>query len=141
MTKLTLLFRADPRGNGVMRQSGRVLPIYVNGSTGNDNNAGTEDSPVKTFAKAKELLQSVGGDIIYVTGAVQATGDAGTWELDGKTLARGDGYHGELIRVVQNAVLTLKNIVLDGRSDEGQTGVISNGDGGGGSLVGVYGAP
>lgn len=139
MTKLTLLFRADPRGNGVMRQSGRVLPIYVNGSTGNDNNAGTEDSPVKTFAKAKELLQSVGGDIIYVTGAVQATGDAGTWELDGKTLARGDGYHGELIRVVQNAVLTLKNIVLDGRSDEGQTGVISNGDGGGGSLVGVYG--
>ena len=126
-------------GNGVMRQSGRALPIYVNGSTGNDSNAGSEDSPVKSFAKAKELLQSAGGDIIYVTGAVQATGDAGTWDLGGKTLARGSGYHGELIRVVQNAVLTLKDIVLDGRSGDGQTGVVSNGDGGGGSLVGVYG--
>jgi LPXTG-motif cell wall-anchored protein len=114
-------------------------PIYVNGSTGNDANAGTEAAPVKTFAKAKELLEASGGEAIYVSGALQVSGDAGTWELGGKTLARGDGYHGELIKLVQNAVLTLKNIILDGRSDEGQMGVVSGGDGGGGSLVGVYG--
>ena len=115
-------------------------PIYVNGSTGNDANAGTETAPVKTFAKAKELLEASGGEAIYVSGALQASGDAGTWELGGKTLARGDGYQGELIRVIQNAVLTLKNIILDGRSGDGQTGVAAGGgEGGGGSLVGVYG--
>lgn len=118
----------------------RSTPIYVNGSTGDDSNSGTAPTlAVKTFAKAKQLLEASGGEVIYVLGALRVSGDAGTWELDGKTLARGDGYHGELIRLAKDAVLTLKDIVLDGRGDESQTGVATGSDGGGGSLVGVYG--
>lgn len=113
--------------------------VYVNGSTGDDGNPGTEAEPVKTFEKAKELLEVSGGDTIYVTGAITLSGVTGTWDLDGKTLARGDGYHGELVRLSSGAILTLGNIVLDGRSGDGATGVVTGSDGGGGSLVGVYG--
>lgn len=139
---------AEPKvaSSSVAKTSAKALrspasrgPIYVNGSTGDDTNSGTEAAPVKTFTKAKELLETSGGETIYVSGALRVSGDAGTWELGGKTLARGNGYHGELIRIVQDAVLTLKNIVLDGRSFDGETGIVTSSDGGGGSLVGVYG--
>ena len=113
--------------------------VYVNGSTGDDGNPGTEAEPVKTLEKAKELLEVSGGDTIYVTGAITLSGVTATWDLDGKTLARGDGYHGELVRLSSGAILTLGNIVLDGRSGDGATGVVTGSDGGGGSLVGVYG--
>jgi len=130
---------ADEDPDIALRGPANRAAIYVNGSSGNDANPGTEAAPVKTFAKAKELLEASGGDVIYVLGALQVSGDAGTWELGGKTLARGNGYHGELINVAQGASVILQDIVLDGRSGDGQTGVSRNSAGGGGALVGVYG--
>lgn len=117
----------------------RQSAIYVNGDSGDDANPGTESAPVKTFARAKQLLESSGGDIIYVTSALRVTDDAGTWELGGKTLARGNDYHGDLIGVLRGGVLTLKDIVIDGRSGDGQTGVATSAWGDGGSLVAVHG--
>ena len=112
--------------------------VYVNGLTGDDANSGSKDAPVQSFSKAKELLQSTGADVIYVTGALQVSRSTETWDLDGKALKRDVGYHGELVRVQSHATLTLRNIVLDGNSASGATGISSSGDGSGGSLVGVY---
>lgn len=111
-------------------------PIWANGATGSDDNPGTEAEPVKTFAKAKELLTAAGASAIYVSGALTPAGTE-TWDLAGKTLARGTGYKGELVHVGTDVNLTLQNIVLDGRSGDGETGVVDKGDGSGGSLVGV----
>ncbi len=110
--------------------------VYVNGESGSDDNDGTESSPVRTFAKAKELLESTGGDTIYVSGALSPETAGETWTLDGKTLKRAAGYHGNLIEVGTNdKELTLSNIVLDGARDDGEYGLASGGDGQGGSLV------
>ena len=117
------------RGEGV---------IFVDGSRGNDANPGTSIEPVRTFGKAKELMETSGASSIHVLGALQVSDSTDTWDLGGKTLARGDGYHGELINLSSGATLTLTNIVIDGRSADGQTGVPSKGEGTGGSLVGVY---
>lgn len=116
---------------------GNALPVYVNGSTGSDANAGTEDAPVKTFARARELLTSSGGDTIYVSGALTVSGTE-TWDLGGKTLARSSGYQGELVHVAPNAKLALGNIVIDGGSESSLTGRATGPRGEGGSLVGVY---
>lgn len=113
--------------------------VYINGSTGSDANPGTKDAPVKTFAKAKELLEASGGDTIYVTGAITLSGVAETWDLDGKILKRDIDYHGELVRLTSSAALALENIVIDGNSENGATGRSTSSDGGGGSLAGVYG--
>lgn len=112
--------------------------VYVNGSAGNDTNAGTKDAPVQSFLKAKELLQSTGADEIYVTGALQLSGSTETWDLGGKTLKRDAGYHGELVHLRSHATLMLRNIVIDGNSAAGATGVSSEGNGSGGSLIGVF---
>ena len=112
-------------------------PIYVNGSTGLDDNPGTESAPVKTFAKAKELMATSGFDFIYVSGALKPSGDE-TWNLDGKMLQRASGYYGELIHVGGGAKLTLANIVVDGGIGNGSWAKWSGGSGEGGSLVGVF---
>lgn len=113
--------------------------VYVNGQTGSDIDPGTEAAPVKTFAKAKELLLASGGDTIYVTGAIQVSGGVEGWDLGGKALRRAASYHGELVHVGNGATLTLQDIVIDGASSDGATGRWSTGDGSGGSLVGVFG--
>ncbi len=112
--------------------------VWVNGSTGSDSNNGTEASPVKTFELAKELLNGNGGDTIFVTGAITLNGTSATWSLGGKTLARGNNYHGTLVSLTNGASLTLTDIVLDGRSGDGQTGRATGGLGDGGSLVSLY---
>ncbi|WP_072499758.1 Cna B-type domain-containing protein [Olsenella phocaeensis] len=112
-------------------------PIYVNGSTGSDSNPGTEDAPVKTFAKVKELLPGSGFDFAYVSGALKPSGDE-TWDLGGKMLQRASGYYGELIHVGGGAKLTLANIVVDGGIDNGSWAECTGGSGEGGSIVGVF---
>ena len=111
--------------------------VYVNGETGDDSNPGTEAQPVKTFAKAKELMEKYGSDIIWVSGALDLSGTTETWDLDGKMMMREAEYTGELVHLSDGANLTLKNIVLDGGLGNGARGK-SNGEGCGGSLVGVY---
>ena len=113
--------------------------VWVNGKTGDDSNPGMEDAPVKTFAKAKELMNQYNSDIIWVTGALQVSGTTETWDLDGKTIMRDGLYNGDLVQVTNKGKLTLENIVLDGGCKNGATGIASEGDGGGGSLVSVRG--
>ena len=113
--------------------------VYVNGKTGDDSNPGTEEAPVKTFAKAKELMVQYDSDIIWVTGALQVNGTTETWDLGGKMIMRDGLYNGDLVQVTNKGKLTLENIVLDGGCKNGATGIASEGDGGGGSLVAVRG--
>ncbi len=112
--------------------------VWVNGKSGDDSNPGTENYPVKTFARAKELMDELGSDIIWVTGALQVSGTTETWDLNGKTIMRDGGYHGELVRVSNKATLTLSNIVIDGGLSNGAFGRGDILEGNGGSLVGVY---
>ena len=114
--------------------------IYVNGQTGNDANSGTEEEPVKTFFRAKELMEQWQSDIIWVTGALEVSGTTETWDLGGKMIMRDGLYNGELVRVSDKGSLTLKNIVIDGGCKNGATGIATSGDGGGGSLVTVRGS-
>ena len=125
----------------VVLKNGKALsegdPIYVNGSAGDDSNPGTATKPVKTFAKAKELMEKYHSEIIWVSGALDLMGTTETWDLGGKTMMREGEFTGELVRLSNGANLTLKNIILDGGLENGSRGA-STGDGGGGSLVGVY---
>ncbi len=113
-------------------------PVWLDGKSGSDDNDGTQEAPVKTFEKAKELLEERGGDIIYLTGTITLSATSAAWSLDGKTLARGDDFHGTFIYLSKGASLVLTDIVLDGRTAEGQTGITTGGYGEGGSLVTVF---
>lgn len=115
-----------------------VAEVYVDGTAGDDANPGTREAPVRTFERARELMQRDGAEAIRVTGALQVSGTAEAWELGGKALRRDAGYHGELVHLSRSASLTLGEVVLDGDADGGATGVSTNGDGSGGSLVGVF---
>jgi hypothetical protein len=112
--------------------------VYVNGSTGSDDNTGTKDEPVKTFQKAKELLESQHADAIYVTGALTVSTDSETWDLDGKSLVRDPDYHGTLVKIGQGRNLTLTDIVIDGNSSNGASGVKSSYNNSG-SLISIRG--
>ncbi|MGN0034350.1 MAG: hypothetical protein ACI364_01295 [Coriobacteriales bacterium] len=94
---------------------------------------------MQTFEKARELLEASGGEHIYVPGALLLSGadTSETWDLGGKSLVRDSAYHGELVSLDNGARLVLANIVLDGASGDGATGRVTDGWGGGGSLVGV----
>ena len=113
--------------------------IYVNGETGDDANPGTENKPVKTFSRAKQLLEQHNSDIIWVTGALEVNGTTEAWDLGGKMIMRDGRYNGDLVRVTNKGKLTLNNIVLDGGCTNGAMGIATEGDGGGGSLVSVRG--
>lgn len=90
-----------------------VKYIHLNSHDGDDKNDGlTEESSVKTFAKAKSLIQD--GDIILLDSYVEVTKDE-TWDLKefpNSRLQRNAG--GDMIVVNPKATLTLQNIVIDG---------------------------
>ncbi len=84
--------------------------IWVNGSSGSDDNDGSQESPVATFEKAKELMEASGLGTIYVSGTInlRSSGSA-EWDLGGGTLARGAGFKGELVHLNYGSSLTLTN--------------------------------
>lgn len=84
-------------------------------------------------------MEQYNSDIIWVTGALEVNGTAETWDLGGKMIMRDGLYNGDLVRVSNKGNLTLENIVLDGGCKNGATGIATEGDGGGGSLVSVRG--
>ncbi len=112
--------------------------IWVNGTKGSDNNAGTEAMPVKTFARAKELMAQYGSKTIWVSGALSVR-DAETWDLGGKSMMRAKDYHGQLAILSGKADLTLTNIVIDGNTAGGAYGTTLSDVLDGGSLVLVCG--
>ena len=90
--------------------------IYIDGVNGDDANDGTYASPVRSFERAKALLEANANlDTIYVMDQITIS-DQQTWELSGKTLARYPNYKGNLVSLSDSAVLTLKDIILDGAS-------------------------
>jgi hypothetical protein len=90
--------------------------VFLDGVNGDDSNDGlTYNTAVKTFARAKEVLNSQSGrNTIYVINQVTVTADE-TWSLeDGQMLARYPSYQGNLI-LISGCALTLSNITIDGQ--------------------------
>ena len=96
--------------------------IFLNGVSGDDSNLGTLDKPVKTFARAKELLEGGNKDKIYITGTVTVRGEE-TWDLAGKPIYRYMTCKDNLVDV--EGTLKLENIVIDGLAGRGMMGVKS----------------
>ncbi len=96
--------------------------IFLNGESGDDdsNDGLSKDAPVKTFEKAKDLLSKKNKDTIFVTGAVTVS-NTDSFTLDDKyKMVRSKDYDGNLIIVAgYNGDLTLKNITIDGSSEQG----------------------
>ncbi|MBP3655123.1 MAG: Cna B-type domain-containing protein, partial [Clostridia bacterium] len=105
--------KADDKGRVVA--DSRVLDgVYIDGVNGSDDNDGLSvGKPVRTFAKAAEVLAANSKfDGIYVLGTVPVR-NTQTWTLpEGKTMMRYPGFKGDMVSV--SGTLTLENIVLDG---------------------------
>ncbi len=102
--------------------------IFVDGVNGSDETGdGTYNNPVKTFAKAKELLEvaledGVDCDGIYVINTITVT-DTEEWSLDDLTdtagkvsLMRLPTFTGILVTVGDGGNLTLSDITIDGQN-------------------------
>ena len=121
----------DESGN-MIAHSLKLKGVYVGGQDGDDGNSGLmPEEPVKTFKKAKEVLEGLLGDGsaltdeakaavagIYVMGQLSVD-DEQPWSLpEGKQLIRFPDYKGYLVEVAGGKTLTLENIVVDGASKE-----------------------
>jgi uncharacterized repeat protein (TIGR02543 family) len=97
-----------------------VPAFYLNGATGLDTNDGAGPATaVKTFARAKALLNTTGGTI-YITGTVTVSGTE-SWNLTGYAntkVVRHTGFTDYLVEVPEGASLTLSNITIDGNKGE-----------------------
>ena len=89
--------------------------VYLNGSTGNDENSGaTAADAVKTFARAKELLADAAYKEIRITGQIKVTGTE-VWDLSeypDAVVYRDESFKSYLFWVTGD--LTLSNITIDG---------------------------
>ena len=85
--------------------------IYVDGQNGDDNNDGSEGSPVQSWSKAKELLGCAEGGI-YVVGTVAASGEVSTKNPAVQSVKRAEGFNGVMFEVSGEA--TFANIDVDG---------------------------
>ncbi len=119
-------------GGNLIARSLKLNGVYVDGQAGNDGNSGLKpDEPVKTFKKAREVLEGLLGEGssltaeakaavagVYVMGQL-AVDDAQPWSLSqGKRLIRYPDYKGYLVQVAGGETLTLQNIVVDGSGQE-----------------------
>ncbi len=117
----------DSDGN-VIAKAVSLNGIYVDGVDGNDDAGdGTYNNPVKTFAKAKELLEEAieNGDEpagIYVINTITVN-DTEEWSLDDITSSAGEvklmrlsTFTGVLVTVGDNGSLTLSDITIDGQN-------------------------
>lgn len=118
----------DAETGNIVARSVMLNGVYADGASGDDNNDGlTPDSPVKTFERARTVLDTLlealdddardAVDGIYVMGALQVT-DSQQWFLpEGKALMRYPDYAGALVSVTGS--LTLSDITLDGGAKQG----------------------
>ncbi len=94
-----------------------IPAVYINGVSGSNNNDGlSQTTPVRTFAKAKEILEA-NEDLhtIYVLGKITVSYQQ-EWSLpEGAVLLRHPSFTGNLVEVRDS--LKLSNIVIDGNSD------------------------
>lgn len=93
--------------------SGTMNTVYLNGASGNDAAAGTQNAPVRTFERACELLAP--GGTIYISGTVTVT-EAKEWSLGNASIRRASSFTGPLITVSGGASLDLSDITIHGNS-------------------------
>lgn len=110
-------------GNNIVLRKESTDGVYLAGN-GNDANDGkTSSKKVKTFGRAKELLEEYGWNKIYVVGTV-AIDNAQEWELkEGQRLMRYPTYTGALAQVNAKGTLTLRNITMDGAANVGVSAI------------------
>lgn len=93
------------------------VALYLDGVRGNDAGDGSQDDPVKTFARAKELAQAnTDVSVIYITGTVPIEGDvslAGTSAI----IIRAPDFPNYLMSVARGKTATLHDITLDGNHE------------------------
>jgi len=69
-----------------------TFEIYVNPTTGNDANPGTEASPVATLGKAGLLIPSEGSGIIHLSAGNHALTDYASESISQRTVLKAKGY-------------------------------------------------
>lgn len=106
-----------PKGAGLYIVDTIPMGFYLDGVNGDDNAAGTKDAPVKTFAKARELveIEDMPIDGIYVLNTVTVDGSE-SWSMPKNTaMIRYENFRGALVHVTGSLKLT--NIAIDGHSE------------------------
>lgn len=94
--------------------------IYLDGVRGNDdtNDGFSQDKPVKTFAKARELLAAYPtATQIIVIGTVPVEGEVSLPRTDTK-VTRGEHFKGRLMEVRKDTVAHFRDIVLNGGGEQ-----------------------
>ncbi|MGI6072385.1 MAG: Cna B-type domain-containing protein [Lachnospiraceae bacterium] len=104
---------------------GTMPEVYLNGATGNDNNAGTQAAPVKSFEQALSLVAENG--TIYVSGTVTvSSGKNWSIEVAGVKMQRAAGFTGPLVSVTSGGSLTLSDLTMNGNSGQLNPLLINN---------------
>lgn len=96
--------------------------LYLNGQGGSDDKDGSSpEKALKTFAKAKEIAKNVKKTIenIFITGTVSVEGDVSLKDTNAK-LVRDKGFNGYLLKVEKGKEATLKDITIDGNSENNE---------------------
>ena len=110
--------RAMPESLEAPEAAGNQGILYLDGKNGSDDNDGlSQEKPVKTFAKAKEIAtanQNI--QTIYVLGTVDIEGDISLSGTKAK-LVRGEKFKDVLLNVVSGKTATLKDIIVDGNRE------------------------
>ncbi len=108
---------------------GTLETVYWDITAGNDNNAGDSSNPVKTFAKARELLAANG--TIYLVNGGTLGAEEETWSLpsadygSAKVVVISNGF-GAPIDIPVNKTLLLENLVIEGAESSSFTKNIFN---------------
>ena len=120
----TLEVAEEKEAESVASDDPEAKGIYLNGESGKDENDGlTKETAVNTFKKAKELIEKEVNKAItkiFVTGTTSVEGDISLKDKDAK-LVRDKEFNGYLLKVNEGKTATLKNITIDGNSDENKT--------------------
>ena len=114
--KDAVTFQTEHFSTYALTVGGTMNAVYLNGTSGKDSNSGTQNSPVKTFTRAIELLAE--GGTIHVSGTVTVN-DKQEWDLEGQdvTVKRVSSFTGPLFVVANGGSLTLTNITVNGGSN------------------------
>ncbi|MEE3486647.1 MAG: FctA domain-containing protein [Bulleidia sp.] len=112
----------------VTRDPSRIYDaVYLDVNNGNDdNNGGTPDQAVRTFARADELLDAVEGEEankrIYVISTINVN-DTQVWNKDTvkyplvRVPSSKYDFTGSIVSIGRNGSLTLENVTIDGNRD------------------------
>ncbi len=120
-------FEYDPSLGGFCMKKQLPTGVWLDGTAGDDEKDGTHAAPVRTFARARQLLaeavrKGLSPAGIFISGTVTVSGEE-VWSLQeaGPSLKifRDPLFRGLPVRVTGR--LRLENITMDGNREAGQT--------------------